>query len=171
MAYGVDSSGSDPHVNYEPSLLAGLDEAPGPPSAARGPEIRGRLTRARIERTNDYQQAGERYLLSEPWERDDCVANLVGGLAQCDRRIQERILWHLFMCEDELGHRVAEGLGMSVADVRHLSPLDTQTLSEAELERVRNLGSNGPRNVEGRVMTHCVPNERVAVAEGDAVTV
>ena len=28
-----------------------------------------------------------------------------------------------------------------------------------------NLGNNGPRDVEGLVMTHCVPNEHVALTE------
>src|SRR5919204_597364 len=119
-----------------------------------------------VGRTFSYSDT-QRYRVSEPWERDDCVLNLVTGLGQCDRRIQERMLWHLFMCEDELGHRVAEGLGMSVDDVRQLQPLPEQTLNEEELERLRNLGDNGPRDVEGRIMTHCVPNERVAVAEDE----
>jgi Catalase-related immune-responsive len=56
---------------------------------ARGPgdarELRGRLARKRIPRTNDYQQAGERYRLSEQWEKDDVVANVVGAHSQCDR--------------------------------------------------------------------------------------
>ena len=91
---------------------------------------RGRLTRARLPRTNDYKQAGERYLLSEQWEKDDLVENLVGALAQCNRDIQERMVWHLFMCEDEL-------------------------------QRAANLGKNGPRDVRGLTMTHCVPNARV----------
>ncbi|MCW2951887.1 MAG: hypothetical protein JWQ48_1057, partial [Conexibacter sp.] len=35
-----------------------------------------------------------------------------------------------------------------------------------------NLGNNGPRDVAGKVMTHCVPNERVAVAgSAEAATV
>ena len=75
MAYHVDSSGQNPHVNYEPSIIGGLREADGPGHDEVGPQITGRLTRKRIERTNDYQQAGERYLLSEQWERDDLVAN------------------------------------------------------------------------------------------------
>ncbi len=54
----------------------------------QGPEIRGRLTRKRISRTNDYQQAGERCLLSEELERDDLVTNLVDALSQCDRSIR-----------------------------------------------------------------------------------
>ncbi|WP_219419877.1 hypothetical protein [Pseudonocardia nigra] len=63
------------------------------------------------------------------------------------------------MCEDELGQRVGEGLGISADDVRDLPPLPKQTLNEEEQQRLANLGKNGPRNVEGHQMTHCVPNE------------
>jgi catalase len=165
MAYYVDGGGENPHVNYEPSILGGLDEAEGRGPAEAGPELRGRLTRARIERTNDYAQAGERYGLSEQWERDDLVANLVDALSQCDRPIQERMLWHLYMVEDELGARVGEGIGIGLEEVSGLAPLATQTLDEEEERRRANLGNNGPRDVAGKVMTHCVPNERAAVAE------
>ena len=164
MTYHVDETGDNPSVNYEPSITGGLSEAPGPAHDEQGPEIAGRLTRKRIPRTDDYRQAGERYVLSEQWEQDELVANWVGNLSQCDRAIQERMLWHLFMAEDELGHRVAEGLGMTAGDVRGLAPLATQTLTEAELARAANLGDNGPRDVSGLEMTHCVPNQRVAPA-------
>jgi catalase len=169
MAYYVDQTGDNPSVNYEPSITGGLSEAPGPDHDEQGPVIEGRLTRKRIPRTDDYRQAGERYLLSEQWEKDELVANWIGNLSQCDRPIQERMLWHLFMAEDELGHRVGEGLGISADDVRGLAPLATQTLTEAELARAANLGSNGPRDVAGLEMTHCVPNERVALAEDEQV--
>jgi catalase len=164
MAYAVDlGPGQNPHVNYEPSITGGLREATYPTHDEQGPVITGRLTRKRIPRTNDYQQAGERYLLSEQWERDDLVSNLVGALSQCERPIQERMVWHFFMCEDELGQRIGDGLGISADDVRGLAPLATQTLTEAELQRAQNLGKNGPRDVRGKVMTHCVPNEHVVV--------
>jgi catalase len=164
MSFGVDlGAGQNPHVNYEPSILGGLREATYPTHDDQGPVITGRLTRKRIPRTNDYQQAGERYLLSEQWEKDDLVANLVDALSQCDRPIQERMVWHFLMCEDELGQRVGEGLSISADDVRGLAPLATQTLTEAELQRAQNLGKNGPRDVSGKVMTHCVPNEHVVV--------
>jgi catalase len=165
MAYGVDlGPGQNPHVNYEPSILGGLREAEYPTHDEQGPEIVGRVTRKRIPRTNDYAQAGERYLLSEDWEKDELVANLVGALQQCNREIQERMVWHFFMCEDELGQRVGDGLGITADDVRGLPPLQTQTLTEDELQRAANLGKNGPRDVSGHQMTHCVPNERVVVA-------
>ncbi|MEA2179110.1 MAG: catalase [Solirubrobacteraceae bacterium] len=160
MSYAVDG-GVNPHINYEPSILGGAVEAPKPDHDELGPVISGRLTRKRIERTNDYQQAGEHFLLVEQWERDDMVANFIDALGQCDRPIQERMVWHLLMCEDELGLRVGEGIGISPDDVRHLEPLATQTLNDAEKARLSNLGKNGPRDVTGRIMTHCVPNERV----------
>jgi catalase len=158
MTYYVDPAGANPHVNYEPSITGGLKEADYPGVDEIGPEVNGRVTRARIERTNDYQQAGERYLLSEQWEQDDLVTNLVGALSRCDRAIQERMVWHLFMCEDDYGRRVGDGLGISADDVRALKPLASQHLTEQELARAANLGKNGTRDVTGLQMTHCVPN-------------
>ena len=165
MTYDVGQVSPNPSVNYEPSINGGLVEAPKLAHSEQGPEITGRLTRARILRTNDYQQPGERYLLSEQWEKDELVSNWIGNLSQCDQPIKERMLWHLFMAEDELGQRVGEGLGMTADDVRHLEPLATQTLSDAELERAANLGKNGPRDLSGVVMTHCVPNEHEKIAD------
>jgi catalase len=164
MAYGVDSAeGQDLSINYEPSLRGGLREATYPTKDDQGPEIVGRLTRKRIPRTNDYKQTGQRYLLSEQWEKDDLVTNLVDALSQCDREIQERMVWHWLMAEDELGQRVGDGLGISADDVRGLAPLPGQTLTEEDQQRLANLGKNGPRDVSGLEMTHCVPNERVVV--------
>jgi catalase len=71
------------------------------------------------------------------------------------------MVWHFFMVEDELGQRVGDGVGISADDIRGLAPLQTQTLTEDELQRAANLGKNGPRDVRGLTMTHCVPNGRV----------
>ena len=128
---------------------AGLREGTYPTHDEQGPVISGRLTRKRIPRTNDYQQAGERFQLSEDWEKDELVANFVDALSQCIRPIQERMVWHMFMADDEYGQRVGEGLGITADDVRHLEPLQTQTLTEEELQRAANLGKNGPRDVTG----------------------
>jgi catalase len=164
MTYFVDTGGENPHVNYEPSTMGGLAEADRPTHDELGPVIQGRLTRAQIPRTNDYQQAGERFRLMEDWERDDLVLNFVENIGQATAEVQRRMVWHLFMVEDELGQRVGDGLGISADDVRDLPPLPTQQLSEAEQQRLENLGKNGPRDVTGKTMTHCVPNRHVVVA-------
>jgi catalase len=165
MEYYVDHvPGTNPHVNYEPSIHGGLREAQYPQHDEQGPVIEGRLTRKRIPLTQDYKQAGQRYLLLEDWERDDLVDNFVANLGQCERDVQERMVWHFFMVEDELGERVGEGLGIKASDVSHLEPLESQTLSEEDQQRLANLGNNGRRDVEGLVMTHCVPDERHVVS-------
>ncbi|MFF0311832.1 catalase [Streptosporangium sp. NPDC004379] len=165
MAYYVDGEGENPHVNYEPSITGGLREAQYPTHDEQGPVVSGRLTRKRIPRTDDYTQAGQRYTLMEEWERDDLVLNFVTMLSQAERPIQERMVWHFLMVDDDLGLRVGEGLGIGPEDVAHLEPLATQDLSEEELERLSNLGKNGPRDVNGLKMTHGVPNERARMAE------
>ncbi len=100
------------------------------------------------------------------WERDDLVKNLVANIFQATDEVQRRMVWHFYMCDDELGQRVGDGLGISVDEVRNLEPLPSQTLNEDERERVANLGKNGPRDIEGHQMTHCVHNERRVAAVG-----
>ncbi|GAA2053924.1 catalase [Williamsia deligens] len=164
MMYSVDDSGTNPHVNYEPSVTGGLREAQAPSTDETGSEIHGRVTRSRIPLTNDYQQAGERYQLLEQWEKDDLVANLVANIGEAVPEVQQRMVWHFFMADDELGARVGQGLGLSADDVRDLEPLPSQTLSDEEEMRRKGLGDNGPRDVTGLTMTHCVPDEHVVVA-------
>ncbi|MET8174726.1 catalase [Streptomyces clavifer] len=164
MAYDNGHGGENPEVNYEPSITGGLREGSYPTHDEQGPEIHGRLTRARIPRTNDYLQAGQRYQLMEQWERDDLVKNFTDLFAQCTRPVQERMVWHCLMAENELGLRVGEGLGIGAGDVAHLSPLLTQNLDDEERKRLARLGDNPPRDVTGLTMTHCVPNKRHTVS-------
>ncbi len=113
MSYAVDGHGN-PHVNYEPSSLGGLVEAP-PAGTPYEPYIEGNLTRAVIDRTNDYGQVGERWRNDmDDAERDDLVLNLVTNLGQCDKLIQERMVGHLLRCDSDYGRRVADGLGIDV---------------------------------------------------------
>jgi catalase len=113
MTYYVDGvkSGENSHINYEPSVQGGLHEAPvnGTPYT---PHIEGNLVRQRIERTNDYTQAGERYRSFEEWEREDLINNLVTSLKQCRKDIQERMVQHFSQADLDYGARVAKGLGI-----------------------------------------------------------
>lgn len=134
--------GQNPHVNYEPSLHNGLQEAPHDPPNKQ-PVITGQLTRATIERRNDYQQPRARYVTMMDWERDDLVHNMATNLAQCERDVQERMLWHFWLIHDDYGNRVAERLGMKVDEVLHLRPLPKQVLTDEDKQRLQNLGNNG----------------------------
>ncbi|MBC8074508.1 MAG: catalase, partial [Chloroflexales bacterium] len=113
MTYHVDlAPGQNPHINYEPSSLGGLQEAPRS-GKDHTPQLEGQLVRQTIERTNDYKQAGERYRAFEDWERDDLVLNLVNTLKPAARHIQERMVWHFTQCDPDYGQRVAEGLELN----------------------------------------------------------
>lgn len=142
MSYAMDRGNGNPHVNYEPSIHGGLQESKRP-EPFEGPEHSGKLVRQVLERRNDYAQTRDRYNTILDWERDDLVHNMITLLGQTERDVQERMLWHFFMVHDDYGKRVAEGLNMTVDDVRHLEPLPTQVLTEAEKQRLANLGNNG----------------------------
>jgi catalase len=115
MSFHVDKRGGNPLVNYEPNSTGGLSEAP-PPGRPYEPEISGRLTRATIERTNDFQQAGERYRTMPDWEREDLVFNMIDLVGQCERHIQDRMVGLLTRCDADYGRRVAEGIGVPVPE-------------------------------------------------------
>ncbi|HVL22694.1 MAG TPA: catalase, partial [Thermomicrobiales bacterium] len=109
MSLGRDERGANPSVNYEPSVLAGVQEADDSYREYR-PQVSGEVLKAPIDRTNNYQQAGERYRTIEQWERDDLVLNLVTALSQCDPILQEKMVEHFTKCDAEFGQRVADGI-------------------------------------------------------------
>jgi catalase len=121
MTYHVDGiqAGENPHVNYAPSSLGGLQEAQtGTPYT---PYVAGNLVRQPISRPNNYTQAGELWRSFADWEKDETIAFLVSGLQQCNPQIQARMVWHYLQCDQEYGQRVANGLGIDVAQVTPVS--------------------------------------------------
>ncbi|ATD67267.1 catalase [Luteimonas chenhongjianii] len=142
MAYAVDlAPGQNPHINFEPSIHNGLQEAPamGPNNP---PVITGPLTRSVLERRNDYVQARGRFNTMMDWEREDLIDTMATMLSACERDVQERMLWHFFLVHDRYGQGVAEKLGMAVGDVRHLEPLKGQVLTDEDQQRLKRLGNN-----------------------------
>jgi catalase len=136
--------GQNPHINFEPSIHDGLVES-SLDQSSNSPEIHGRLTRSVIERRNDYVQARGRYNTMMDWERDDLVLNMGTLLGQCERDVQERMIWHLLLVHDDYGTRVGQIIGISADDVRNLPPLPKQVLTDEDKRRLQNLGNNGDK--------------------------
>jgi catalase len=111
MSYGVDNRGANPHINFEPSTLAGAREAERSYREYR-PYVEGHVMKAPIERENNYGQAGERYRTMPDWEREDLILNLTNLLSQCEKPIQEKMVAHFTKCNKDFGRRVAEGIGI-----------------------------------------------------------
>ena len=110
MAYQVDKApGQNPHVNYEPSTLGGLKEAP-----KRGkdhePHYDAKLVREKIERTNDFAQAGKTYRAFDDVEQTELISNLVDALKICKPHIQDQMVEHFTNADPDYGKRVREGL-------------------------------------------------------------
>ena len=142
MAIHVDSVGQNPHVNYEPSIHGGLKESTQY-DPIHQPEIHGKLTRSVIDRRNDYAQARARFVTMNDWEREDLVLNMGNLLGQCERDVQERMLWHFFLVHDDYGSNVGKAIGLTAKEVRHLQPLAKQVLTDEDKARLENLGANG----------------------------
>jgi catalase len=110
MAYRQDIvEGLNPHVNYEPSTLGGLKEAPRS-GKEHSPVYQASLVREKISRQNNFKQAGETYRNFEDWERDELITNLVNTLAPAQKHIQDKMVELLNQCDAEYGKRVADGL-------------------------------------------------------------
>ncbi len=110
MQYRVDTApGQNPHVNYEPSSMNGLKEAPRTYPDHK-PYISGNLVRQPIDRTNNFKQAGERYRTFEDWERDDLINNLVDAISGAVPAVQEKMVELFTQCDEDYGRRVREGL-------------------------------------------------------------
>ncbi|GGY38361.1 catalase [Pseudoduganella albidiflava] len=127
MAYYVDDAGNggklDRHINYEPSSMGGLQEAPRPAREYRQ-WVEGHLGRYQTSRTlDDYRQAGERWRTFQDWERDELVKNLGDDLRQCPEPIALRMVWHFWHCDADYGRRVAEAAGIDLERARALPPL------------------------------------------------
>jgi catalase len=110
MTYHVDvAQGQNPHVNYEPSNMNGLKEAPKAGND-HTPLYNARLVRQKIDRTNDFKQAGERWRLHEDWEKDDLIKNLVNTMASAEQIVKDKMVELFTKCDPEYGRRVADGL-------------------------------------------------------------
>jgi catalase len=123
MAHYVDAAGDNKHINYEPSSLGGLQEAPKPEKDYHQ-WVEGHLGRYQTSRTaDDYRQAGERYRSFENWEREELITNLADDLKQCPEPIQLRMVWHFWHCDQDYGKRVAAAAGIDLSKAKDLPPL------------------------------------------------
>jgi catalase len=112
MTYHIDlAPGANPHVNYEPSTLGGLHEAQ-PSGKPYEPEYHAKLVRRKIERQNNFKQAGERFHAFEDWEREDLINNILNNLKPCAKHIQDKMIDLFTQCDAEYGRLLAEGIAM-----------------------------------------------------------
>lgn len=141
MAFYIDiAPGQNPHINYEPSTMGGLKEAP-PSGEPHEPAYSAKLTKQPIDRQNNFKQAGETYRKFEAWERDELIENLVDALSTCSPVIREQILQHFAEADSDYGKRVAEGLKLADQHGMNSSHVGTTPANEG-MELSAELGHN-----------------------------
>ncbi|ASS75211.1 catalase [Tumebacillus algifaecis] len=139
MEYHVDKApGQNPHVNYEPSSLGGLKEA-SQSGDLHQPHYDAKLVREKIDRPNDFQQAGETYRAFEDWERDELVANLGQVLSICQQQIQDRMIGYFTEADSEYGNRVRAELEKVLAAKQDIDHTSSKTADEMT-EQARKMG-------------------------------
>jgi catalase len=133
MAYLVDTApNQNRHVNYEPSSMNGLKEAPKT-APEHTPYVAGNLVRQPIDRTNNFAQAGERYRMFEDWERNDLINNLVSALKPAKKHIQDKMVELFSQCDEDYGRRVREGLQQGANGNGH-STIQADLQADQEVE-------------------------------------
>ena len=134
MAYRQDIvPGLNPHVNYEPSTLGGLKEAPKAGKDHEPSYNNVRLVRQKIDRQNNFKQAGERWRMHEDWEKDELVLNLVNTLKPAAKHIQDKMIELFTQCDLEYGQRVADGLRSAAGNISK-GPIGSTKSDEAVQE-------------------------------------
>ncbi len=97
-------------VNYEPNSLAGGMPMEAPAGTARVYHVEGEVTRRKISKTDDFDQAGERFRSLSKMDQEHLVDNLIADLMHIDKPIQQRVIGNLTKADPTLGQSVAEGL-------------------------------------------------------------
>lgn len=113
----LNKTGIDPHINYEPSLIGGYEEAEKHGQTPHEPSYDDVVMSAPIDRPNNYGQAGHTYRSFEDWERDELIDNLADALAVCDPRIQQIMIAHFTKADEDYGKRVQEAMQEKIKEL------------------------------------------------------
>ena len=115
MNIGHTSSG----VNYQPSRLMPREE----PQAARYIEtpLSGSTQQAKIQREQNFKQAGDLYRSFSKKERQDLIENFGGSLATTDDESKHIILSFLYKADPEYGTGVTKVAKGDLARVKALA--------------------------------------------------
>ncbi|MCG7408698.1 catalase [Paenibacillus sp. ACRRX] len=101
-------------INYEPnSHQPAYTEAPE--YADSEAPLSGTTMRRTIAKTDDFTQAGERYLSLSSEEQERLVLNLTTDLKQTRHEVQLRAICNFFRADAKLGLRLSQALGTDIS--------------------------------------------------------
>ncbi len=114
---GYMSQGQGPAVNYEPNSFDGPKDVAS--AKINGDEVSGLTGNYKVYDDDYYSQAGDLYRLLTDDEKTRLVGNIVAGLKTVSKdEIKVLETKQFYRADPEYGERVAEGLGLLVADIK-----------------------------------------------------
>ncbi|ANS76678.1 catalase [Paenibacillus yonginensis] len=100
-------------INFEPnSYTDNVKEDPAYRESVM--PLSGQAGRERIEKTDDFTQAGELYRSYTDVEKDHLISNIVDDLKQTNEKIQLRAICNFFRADMQYGMRIAQALGVDI---------------------------------------------------------
>ncbi|NIK79466.1 catalase [Paenibacillus castaneae] len=105
-------------VNYEPNSLSESPKEAPAYSDSFAP-LEGSAGRQKIDKTDDFTQAGERYRSLSEDEQANLIVNIVGELQQTNDDIRLRAICNFFRADRTFGMRLSEELAV---DIRKYMP-------------------------------------------------
>ncbi|MCD7035223.1 catalase [Metabacillus sp. GX 13764] len=113
-----------PHspINYQPNRHEGTPQEAPEYRDSTQPLQEGYISREKIEKPNDFKQAGERYRAFSKEEQDSLIRNLAADLAKVNQRTSLLAICNFYRADADYGQRVADALGVDIsAYTAHLS--------------------------------------------------
>jgi catalase len=100
-------------VNYEPNSFGGPTQ--DPKYTERPKMVSGTVARHDHRSDSDYySQPGNLFRLMPADAKERLISNIVGGLSQTPKRIQELQVKHFYKADPAYGTGVAKGLGLDI---------------------------------------------------------
>ncbi|WP_054025506.1 catalase [Bacillus sp. FJAT-28004] len=116
---GAMTMQADPSpVNYEPNSSSESPKEKQVYADSLAP-LQGSAGRQKIDKTDDFTQAGERYRSLSEEQQANLLANLTGELEQTNDDIRLRAICNFFRADRELGMKLSQALGV---DIRKFMP-------------------------------------------------
>lgn len=99
-------------INYEPNSLANGNPKEAPELYVEPNKVCGNIEKKKITKTNDFQQAGDRYLSLSMIEREHLIDNIAAELWVVDKSIQLKLIEYFIKANKEFGESVAKKLSI-----------------------------------------------------------
>ena len=124
-AMRVDANGGG-GPNYYPNSFGGPE--PDPQAAEPPIDVSGMAARHSYTLTDDdFVQAGNLYRdVMTDQDRDHLIGNIVSHLGNAQKRIQLRQAAIFYKADEDYGSRVAQGIGLDVAEVKRLAAMSQE---------------------------------------------